>query len=108
MSGWIDWKKAELMTFEQEISSRVLARDGCQCQSCGKRPAGQIHYFVPINKGGSDHPSNLLTLCGRCHMLASLVPDWIIVKVWKIQLQNIALERQMVQGRIRRKIELSR
>ena len=96
------------MTSEQEITSHVLTRDGCQCQSCGKRPAGQIYYFVPINKGGSDHPSNLITLCGRCHMLASPVPDWIIAKVWKIQLQNIALERQMVQGRIRRKIELRR
>jgi hypothetical protein len=36
-------------------------------------------------------------------MLVSPVADWIIAKVWKIQLQNIALERQMVQGRIKRK-----
>ena len=93
------------MTSDQEVSALVLARDGCQCQSCGKRPAGQIHYFVPISEGGSDHPSNLITLCGRCHMLASQVPDWIIAKVWKVQLQNIVIERQMVQGRIKRKVE---
>ena len=38
-------------------------------------------------------------------MLAGTVSDWIITKVWKIQTQNIALEKQMVQGRIKRKVE---
>ncbi len=38
-------------------------------------------------------------------MLVSPVADWIIEKVWKIQSQNIVLERQMVEGRIKRKIE---
>jgi hypothetical protein len=60
---------------------------------------------VPPAEGGSGHPSNLITLCGRCHMLVSPVADWVIEKVWKIQFQNIALERQMVEGRIRRKTE---
>ncbi len=91
------------MTSWQEISFQVLRRDNCQCQSCGKRPAGQIHQIVSPTEGGSYHPSNLITLCGRCHMLVSPVAEWIVEKVWNIRLQNIALERQMVEGRIRRK-----
>jgi HNH endonuclease len=93
------------MTSWQEISFQVLRRDNCQCQSCGKRPAGQIHNIVPSGEAGPDQSSNLITLCGRCHMLVSPIADWIIEKVWKIRLQNVALERQMVEGRIRRKTE---
>ena len=93
-------------TISLEIKFRVLARDSCQCQSCGKWPAGQIHENIRKRKAVRDELLDLTTLCGRCHMLVSTVPDWIVVRVWKIELSNIALERKMVRGRIKRKIGL--
>jgi hypothetical protein len=95
-----------MVSTEQEITFRVLARDSCQCQSCGKWPAGLIYENKTKRKGVRDALSDLITLCGRCHMLVSKVPDWIVVRVWKITLSNIPLERKMVQGRIKRKGQL--
>ncbi|MBF2009730.1 MAG: HNH endonuclease [Chlorogloeopsis fritschii C42_A2020_084] len=31
---------------------------------------------MPKSKGGTNDLSNLITLCGRCHMLISPVPEW--------------------------------
>jgi 5-methylcytosine-specific restriction protein A len=55
------------------VRDRVVARDGRRCQECGKElgsvPAWltEVHHIVPKAKGGSDHPSNLMTLCVMCH-----------------------------------------
>src|SRR5688500_14295649 len=91
-----------IVSTDQRTTFRVLARDDCQCQSCGKWPAGLIYENKTKRKGVRDELSELNTLCGRCHMLVSKVPDWIVVKVWKISLSNIPLERKMVRGRIKR------
>jgi len=53
---------------------RVLARDGFRCQECNKDLADipswftEVHHIVPRERGGSDHPSNLKTLCLVCHL----------------------------------------
>ena len=90
----------------QENRFQVLVRDNCECQACARWPAGLIHENKPKRKSERGDLKYLNTLCGRCHMLISVVPDWIIVKVWKIELSNIALERKMVRGRVKRKIEM--
>lgn len=61
---------------------RILYRDGFTCQDCGEFHAfinehgmacpaddGQleIHHIIPVADGGGDEPSNLVTLCKRCH-----------------------------------------
>lgn len=95
------------MTSWREIRTQVLRRDNYQCQSCGKGTSGQVHHIIPRGKGGSHHLSNLMTLCGKCHVLVSPVPDWVIVKVWKIPLGDITSARQKVYDNIR-KYQLSK
>lgn len=51
------------------VRRRVLARDGHRCRApgCGRRTLLEIHHRVPVSRGGSDEPSNLVTLCHGCH-----------------------------------------
>jgi len=44
----------------------VLARDRYRCRECGK-PARDVHHVVLRSAGGRDEPSNLRSLCSRCH-----------------------------------------
>jgi len=51
----------------QEI---VLKRDGYRCRQCGvvcRRGEADVHHLIPRSAGGSDDPSNLVTLCDGCH-----------------------------------------
>ncbi len=48
----------------------VLRRDKFRCVECGKpctRAEADIHHLMPRSAGGSDEPSNLVTLCDGCH-----------------------------------------
>ncbi len=48
----------------------VLARDQHRCQRCQELCAkgdADVHHVVPRSLGGSDEPSNLITLCDGCH-----------------------------------------
>lgn len=60
----------------------IMVRDNFTCQDCGEFLALQneygitvpingkradIHHIVPLNNGGGDEPSNLITLCEECH-----------------------------------------
>jgi hypothetical protein len=50
----------------------VLDRDGYQCRNCKSNEGLQVHHIVPLRSGGTNHWSNLVTLCVECH--ASLHP----------------------------------
>ncbi|MCD8098349.1 MAG: HNH endonuclease [Lachnospiraceae bacterium] len=52
------------------LRKRIYARDGYRCALCDCTDGLQIHHFFPRGMGGSDNPSNLITLCWRCHALA--------------------------------------
>jgi ribosomal protein S27AE len=88
------------MTSWREIRQEVLLRDNRYCQACGKERSGQVHHVIPRSEGGSDDFSNLITLCGKCHMLVSPVPEWLIAKLWKIPVNEIGAASQAVQNRI--------
>ena len=48
----------------------VLYRDNYTCQSCNtSKPNTQfeVHHIIPRYNNGSDHHSNLVTLCNPCH-----------------------------------------
>lgn len=55
------------------IRKGVIARDGGRCRICGKDLSKvpswltEVHHVQPRGEGGSDHPSNLITLCVMCH-----------------------------------------
>jgi hypothetical protein len=53
--GDANWKR---------VAAEVVA--GSACVRCG-RPAQAAHHVLPRSFGGSDDPSNLVPVCGRCH-----------------------------------------
>lgn len=50
------------------VKAYVLHRDGYQCQNC-KNKKGKlcVHHIIFRSNGGTDIPSNLITLCEFCH-----------------------------------------
>jgi 5-methylcytosine-specific restriction endonuclease McrA len=53
-----------------------LRRDRFTCQDCGRKGrqvvAGklrglEVHHIIPRSEGGTDHPTNLKTVCHECH-----------------------------------------
>jgi len=55
------------------IRGGVIERDGGVCRLCGKDLSNvpswltEVHHIRPKCEGGTDHPSNLVTLCVMCH-----------------------------------------
>jgi len=52
----------------------IFKRDNYTCQYCGWAQTTthltsslQVHHVLPIARGGSHHPSNLVTACKSCH-----------------------------------------
>lgn len=45
-------------------------RDGAACRVCGFALLAEVHHIVPRREGGSDDPSNLITLCPTHHEMA--------------------------------------
>jgi len=54
----------------------VYRRDSYTCKRCGTKsgpyagdngPTLHAHHRTPLSCGGTNHPNNLITLCGRCH-----------------------------------------
>jgi 5-methylcytosine-specific restriction endonuclease McrA len=60
------------MTIDQwrEIRQFIYDRDGGLCQYC-EQPTRldkcHIHHVFELNEGGTNHPTNLKTLCVTCH-----------------------------------------
>jgi ATP-dependent DNA helicase RecQ len=56
-----DWRKTR---------ENILRRDEFRCVECGRScdpDEADIHHLLPRSAGGSDEPSNLITLCDGCH-----------------------------------------
>ncbi len=50
------------------IRPAILRRDGYRCRRCGKRGVPfHVHHIVYRSRGGTNAPSNLITLCVPCH-----------------------------------------
>ena len=53
------------------IRREVLLRDGYRCQQCGiVRSDNEVDHTIPLEQGGSNDTSNMMTLCGGpdgCH-----------------------------------------
>lgn len=50
----------------------ILRRDNFRCQYCGRSPKEDgvklaVDHIVPVSKGGTDEPENLLTSCTDCN-----------------------------------------
>jgi ATP-dependent DNA helicase RecQ len=52
------------------VRETVLKRDNYKCMECGtpcSATEADVHHLLPRSAGGSDEPSNLVTLCDGCH-----------------------------------------
>jgi ATP-dependent DNA helicase RecQ len=52
------------------IREAVLRRDNYKCMECGtpcRSAEADVHHLLPRSAGGTDEPSNLVTLCDGCH-----------------------------------------
>ena len=52
------WKKVRL---------RILQRDSYTCAYCGDS-ANEVDHIVPLKRGGSDDPENLVACCRTCNI----------------------------------------
>ena len=86
---------------DKKTRSTVLARDALTCQACGYSPAGQVHHILPRSQHGKDRLENLITLCGRCHMIVSPVPPFALWRAFHIPLKDIKAEQTRVHQAIR-------
>ncbi len=49
------------------LRQAIIQRDG-GCVVCGTNEGLEVHHRVPKRKGGSDDPSNLVTMCHEHHV----------------------------------------
>ena len=62
-----DYQKGNQKGF-YNVKAYVLHRDGYQCKKCKtKKDKLHVHHVVFRSNGGTDTPSNLITLCEDCH-----------------------------------------
>lgn len=60
--------KAKKYQFEfEEVRPLILERDNNKCNKCGRSELLDVHHIVYRSAGGTNEPSNLLTLCAVCH-----------------------------------------
>jgi hypothetical protein len=61
------WKP--VLTQRNTVHHRVLERDGYRCKVPGcSRAAAHAHHIVLRSQGGTDDPSNLISLCAAHHL----------------------------------------
>jgi 5-methylcytosine-specific restriction endonuclease McrA len=51
----------------QVLRASVLNRDAHVCQGCGATERLDVHHVIPLYRGGTNDPSNLISLCRECH-----------------------------------------
>jgi 5-methylcytosine-specific restriction endonuclease McrA len=54
------------------MRQHVYKRDEGKCKYCGKPTElfeCHIHHIFPLGEGGTNHPSNLKTVCSICHKI---------------------------------------
>lgn len=63
-------KKVEVFLFSSKDENRMLTRQGNCCAYCREKlNSGNTHldHVMPLSKGGTHGPSNLVFACGQCN-----------------------------------------
>jgi 5-methylcytosine-specific restriction endonuclease McrA len=73
--------KRNRSTVPPSVRQAALARDKHRCRASGCRNAHflEIHHIAALNRGGTNDPDNLVTLCAACHRLlheSALDGEW--------------------------------
>ena len=58
-----------MASLQPDVRRYVIRRDGGSCVFCGTQEALTLHHIRPLGVGGTNDPSNLVTLCNCCHQL---------------------------------------
>jgi len=64
----LEYQEGSLKGF-YNVKAYILDRDKYLCQKCKKKKNTKlhVHHIIYKSKGGTDTPSNLITLCEDCH-----------------------------------------
>ena len=49
------------------LRKEILFRDGHQCVNCGAQTNLEVHHVVPLSRGRTNKPTDLVTVCRSCH-----------------------------------------
>lgn len=49
------------------ISEKIKKRDNHSCVICSSKITLEVHHIIPLSRGGTNHPTNLITLCENHH-----------------------------------------
>jgi len=100
------------------IRRMVLERDGGSCTDCGSTENLTVDHIVPLSRGGTSIPANLVTLCEQCNVRkGNHIPwDWFSRLVMALHIDEhltnlrneLAAERGGIFGTLRREIQSSR
>ena len=81
MAGW--WREQLIKTLSRaggwrKVRARRIEIDGGKCRACGRKVNLQVHHIRPFNMQPDRELelSNLVTLCGRCHILLGHLDNW--------------------------------
>ena len=56
-----------MASLQPDVRRYVIRRDGGACVFCGTKRTLTLHHIRPLGVGGTNAPSNLVTLCNCCH-----------------------------------------
>jgi 5-methylcytosine-specific restriction endonuclease McrA len=71
-------------THWKKLRARILLRDGAECFWCGM-DADTVDHVIPVAKGGTDDPENLVAACRKCNFAKQdkLPDEFILAKMRK-------------------------
>lgn len=71
------WSSSRRETIPPSIRREVLERDEHTCANVPcPNEATHVHHIVPVSRGGSNHPDNLISLCKECHRKVHSRSNW--------------------------------
>jgi 5-methylcytosine-specific restriction endonuclease McrA len=59
--------RPELRTYKWQKRAALIRRRDRVCRHCGSTQRLSVHHIIRPCNGGTDHPDNLVLLCGKCH-----------------------------------------
>jgi hypothetical protein len=91
-----------------KVHITILRRDRFTCQDCGRQGrqvvAGklrglEVHHIIPRSEGGTDHPTNLKTVCIECHKsyTAESARDRAIIKSTERQVNLLSFQTYKIE-----------
>ena len=68
----------------KKFKTSIVLRDNFKCTCCEQtifREEYEIHHVIPLSQGGANYPSNLVTLCSKCHSYIHKQIDLLYEKI---------------------------